>query len=147
MQSFGKNPLKVPQMDSVDSGTHHSPKSPPTKYYSPLPGPFCWDRLLDSLLPGRHHILRHPRRSAVLRASNTTARDIPGNALHSGQWTPHSEDLLGAVWHARQLIQQTESIPAVILHTGKQKTQSIGTPGEQFHRGQELDCSSEDPKF
>lgn len=36
----------------------------PTKYH-----PFCQGRLLASLLPRRHHSLRHPRRSTAHRAT------------------------------------------------------------------------------
>lgn len=90
-------------------------------------------------------MLRHPKRSAVPRASDTTARDIPGDPLHpghhnlkasqeyllhrtTGQLTPQSEDLPGALWHSEQLTQKTESLPEVQLHTRKQKLQSILFP-------------------
>lgn len=81
---------------------------------------------------------------------DTTAwRHSSSSSVHreNSQLTPESNVLPGALPHAWQLTQKTESFPGILLHKGKQKPQSLGPSGEQLHRGQELDCFFEDPKF
>ena len=68
------------------SGTHQPPNPYQMNTIPLLPVPFCWDRLIASLLPGSCYILRHPRRLAALRAFGKDPLEVPYLPL-GAQWT------------------------------------------------------------
>jgi len=90
-------------------------------------------------------MLRHPRKSATIRASDNTIWDIPGDVMHighhswghskrsslyraTGKLTPQSGGLPGSLWQAGQLPKSIKGLPVLWLPSRKEKPQSIVTP-------------------
>jgi hypothetical protein len=118
---------------------HPPPNTCPSNTIHLTPSPFFWDRLA-SLLPWRHHMLSHPRRSAAHRANG-----IPGDLLQAGQLillgnghgevkgvgeNPHPARAL-VLWagRCRGLLCALHTVPA-----GRLSVESHRTP---VHRGRE----------
>lgn len=84
----------------------------PTKTLTPrillpfLPGPFFSGTLLAGLLPWRHHISSHPRRSLALRTV--------------GKLKPQTESLWGVLLHTGKKKPQSVGPPGEHVHTGQE---------------------------